>query len=500
MATTEIQNKIEQILDKVAIALIESNYYGSSEQVQLNQKTVRNGIVSLGRQNGERLLVYQKDVKANPKDLISQIPENAETTTLETIATNILDLDFLIIIDNTDNSITLITTPADSIYGGDNGGLNITNLLQGINEETGEVNPINLGQFITYDEKSENIDVSQANEFLDTNIYELIGDASTRQSRIDAFFTEFENLTQTPPIFTDDDADGLIDMATAYDTTNDITDATPFDETKSIVRLTDNEGDNNENQSLQTLRNRLNDYLEDVDDVPGPPDDLRPEYKNQSSGYLKFRQPNQGIIIRNIDDEYIEGLDPNNPTYLSTGFTITMWVRFLDKKSEGTLFNFGNPTRETNPFGFKLETLVNEEQRYLRLLVYDGDGIEGSNPYPGVGYWYDSHFGDFIPTDEQVSLPKIQTTTLGSLDTIDSRQYVSVPMNFSEWYFICATYNPNIDEQGSFYASGYQQDPDFWRNNRLGDGSYTYSSGLGSRSKVEIISRTDLLTARGYKA
>ena len=50
-------------------------------------------------------------------------------------------------------------------------------------------------------------------------------------------------------------------MATAYDTTNDITDATPFDETKSIVRLTDNEGDNNENQSLQTLRNRLNDYL-----------------------------------------------------------------------------------------------------------------------------------------------------------------------------------------------------------------------------------------------
>ena len=128
MATTEIQNKIEQILDKVAIALIQSNYYGSSEQVQLNQKTVRNGIVSLGRQNGERLLVYQKDVKANPKDLISQIPENAETTTLEIIATNILDLDFLIIIDNTDNSITLITTPADSIYGGNNGGLNITNL------------------------------------------------------------------------------------------------------------------------------------------------------------------------------------------------------------------------------------------------------------------------------------------------------------------------------------------------------------------------------------
>ena len=44
-----------------------------------------------------------------------------------------------------------------------------------------------------------------------------------------------------------------------------------------------------------------------------------------------------------------------------------MWVRFLDKKSEGTLFNFGNPTRETNPLGFKLDTLVGDKNRYLRL-------------------------------------------------------------------------------------------------------------------------------------
>ena len=30
-------------------------------------------------------------------------------------------------------------------------------------------------------------------------------------------------------------------------------------------------------------------------------------------------------------------------------------------------------------------------------------------------------------------------------------------------------------------------------------GQYTYNSGFGNRSKVEIISRTQLLTARGYK-
>ena len=53
-----------------------------------------------------------------------------------------------------------------------------------------------------------------------------------------------------------------------------------------------------------------------------------------------------------------EGLNPETKDYLTTGFTITMWVKFLDKVSEGTLFNFGNPTRDENPFGFKLETYV----------------------------------------------------------------------------------------------------------------------------------------------
>jgi len=42
------------------------------------------------------------------------------------------------------------------------------------------------------------------------------------------------------------------------------------------------------------------------------------------------------------------------------------------------------------------------------------------------------------------------------------------------------------------------RDPDYWRNN-VYDGDYVLNSGLGNKCKVEIISRTDLLRARGYK-
>ena len=87
-------------------------------------------------------------------------------------------------------------------------------------------------------------------------------------------------------------------------------------------------------------------------------EDDRPEYQNQSSGYLQFRNPNQGIIIRNTNQDFIEGLNPNNPTYLQTGFTITMWVRFLDKSSQGTLFNFGNPFRGGGGSGMDQMVLV----------------------------------------------------------------------------------------------------------------------------------------------
>ena len=104
------------------------------------------------------------------------------------------------------------------------------------------------------------------------------------------------------------------------------------------------------------------------------PEDKRPEYDAQSDGYLKIRSLNQGIIIRKqegdqvgIDDEYtissghpLFGKESVGPSYLVNGFTISMWVRFLDKTSTGTLFNYGNPVRNWEPHGFTLETFVME--------------------------------------------------------------------------------------------------------------------------------------------
>jgi len=49
-------------------------------------------------------------------------------------------------------------------------------------------------------------------------------------------------------------------------------------------------------------------------------------------------------------------------------------------------------------------------------------------------------------------------------------------------------------------------DKDFWRNHieiindgQVVEANYTYFSNQGSRCKVEIISRSDLLRARGFK-
>ena len=46
-----------------------------------------------------------------------------------------------------------------------------------------------------------------------------------------------------------------------------------------------------------------------------------------------------------------------------------MWVRFLTKTAEGTLFNFGNPIRSINPYGFKLETFTANIENYVEKKV-----------------------------------------------------------------------------------------------------------------------------------
>jgi len=45
----------------------------------------------------------------------------------------------------------------------------------------------------------------------------------------------------------------------------------------------------------------------------------------------------------------------------------------------------------------------------------------------------------------------------------------------------------------------FGNDPDFWLNHKNQSGDFVSNSGLGAKCKVEIISRSDLLRARGYK-
>ena len=120
-------------------------------------------------------------------------------------------------------------------------------------------------------------------------------------------------------------------------------------------------------------------------------------------------------------------------------------------------------------------------------------------------------------------------------------QYTDVPTDdLEEWFFVCATYNPNVNEIGSFggdfsgtpYGSfpnvhygnptefmadwpfvdqipGYNnnatnnnthlKDELFWLNHRNYNGDIVSNTTIGNRCKVEIISRSDLLRARGYR-
>ena len=542
---------VEGILDKIADAIITSPHTGiSPAKVKQNQKTIRNGIISIGRTNSETLSLFQKDLKANEEDLQTTSGGETLTSIVNTIS------EFGGTLETTQITITPLensspSNPVFSIYLDytDDFNFDITNILSEIstNDDGTQtiLNPLNVSQFINIEKQKTTINPQQANEFLDTNIYELLPDGSPRQDRIDNLFIELNELLPPLPNF-DADGDTLVDRedgvwvgSDEYYYNNSISAAqqppltdnytgTIIDENEGyITRLQSNASSfNSGGKTIQELRDKLNDYLLDVDQPLSEASDDRPEYENQSNGYLQFRNLNQGIIIRNTNQEFIEGLNPNTLDYLETGFTITMWVRFLDKVSEGTLFNFGNPLRGENPFGFKLETYVISKQdtiihdsfnnfdefvegndylknnlqlfnnvdteRFVRLVVNDFGTIR------------DSHVGN--PT-----MSKLLTDNIPLLDVTDDIAHYrklstqKIPQDFNEWYFICATFNPNIDEDNSYDLingdTDFNNSTDFWMNhiNPANPQNLEVNSGLGNKCKVEIISRTDLLRARGFK-
>ena len=556
-------NNLEDLLDLIAIALIQSPLVNTSD-VENNQKFIRDGQLQSGQGEGVLgvLALFQKDIKANQEDLNTFEGEGGEL--LQTLADSITDFNTLVV----------------SINDGGDYGVSIQISGGGLSSDTDVTQYLvqdgtfsNVSQFIPLQQSSSIVDVDKAEEFLDTNIFELLPASDTRQSRIIRFFQELNALLPPePPEF---DLDGVpgVDReegtnnwigATQYNKDNSIsyaqenTDGNIDEEDAFIHRLKDTANDINSSRTIEDIYNTILPYLTDILESQDGIDDTRPEYENQSSGYLQFRSPNQGIIIRNTNQEFIEGLDPNNLTYLNEdgtgGFTITMWVRFLDKASTGTLFNFGNPTRSQNPFGFKLETFVlnqddtieewqdggggpvytfrqymngevpnyTEEQnqrnleyfqtsplfkntnteRFVRLQVRESGSIAGNGTDPGLR---DSSLASVAYQGAKIidNPPDLNRSSDGhrySTDELRILNYTHIPEDFNEWYFICATYNPEVDEEGSTDASNdIKTNPLFWLNHIDKDNNFTSFSQFGNRCKVEIISRTDLLRARGFK-
>ena len=538
------EEKLEQLLDLIANKLILSSYVNTAD-VEDNQKFIRNGQLEKGAGVGV-LALFQKDIKANQEDLnqTTIINEGAEDEQvipkLQEIANRITDFDTLLISINSIESGISIELSV--------GGLAAPELITDLIIQDGG-NFSNTSQFIPLRQLSSVVDIEKAEEFLDTNIYELLPSSDTRQSRIIRLFQELNALLPpTPPEF-DLNEDGAVDREegtnnwsgdTQYQQDNSISyaqnnqDGNIDEEDAFLHRLKDTANDTNQNRTIENIYNTILPYLNDLLEDQFTLEDI-PKYKNQSSGYLQFRNLNQGVIIRNTNQQFIEGLNPNNPTYLNVdgtgGFTITTWVRFLDKTSQGTLFNFGNPTRAENPFGFKLETFVlnkddgnftqtgnydtfgeaaqyiidrddnypliyedSSAARFVRLVVNDikinGDQILRDSHVGGVGSKLNSIWVDENSTQSQ-DFRRLQTTF--------------IPEDFQEWYFICASFNPIVDEDNSFAKVGpngeaYDNDANFWLNHiNPDDGLYTINSDYGNRCKVEIISRADLLRARGFK-
>ena len=66
-----------------------------------------------------------------------------------------------------------------------------------------------------------------------------------------------------------------------------------------------------------------------------------------------------------------------------------------------------------------------------------------------------------------------------------------------------ASYNPGINDEIP-EQDEYKINSDYWNGNIKPESNpdniqYTHYSGYGTKCKVEIISRSDLLRARGYK-
>ena len=513
-----IQQTRERVSDLFYKLWFESNTL-SDDAILSMQTTIRDGIKQSGRTEDEPLVFYKKDRNTleNRKDLQG---DAFDDICRYIFINNIIDLEGKFSIIPVDLP-TEGTPPQEvtqyKIKFTDGTTSYEVNVARKVGDTFTDI--LNLSQ-LTKTKTGSKIDVEKAREVLDTNIFELLPNQPNRQEQINNFFGEFDNLIGPTPVFTDVDGDGAGEQPENYEVDEQSRISFKNEINASITRLDSQANEDNGDKTLESMRNKLNNYLGDVDNVIENLDDQRPEYENISSGFLKIRKPNQAIIIRGQSNNLLEfqKLNANGtPSYLSDGFTITMWVRFVDKQSSGTLFNFGNPN-EIDGSGFRLETYVTidgagNSHRILRLVVKDtlvrdnhygyrlSNGNPAMNRLTGIDLVDRTNYNPVFryPTRAHNIYPKIPTDDL------------------NEWYFICATFNPNVVEVNLSEDNPLRSDTSYWLNHKIyyntlektqedlpfisvgNRDEIVANSFEGAKCKVEIISRTDLLKARGYK-
>ncbi len=506
-----IQETREAVSDIFYKLWFESNTL-TDEQLLSLQTTIRDGIKQSGRTEDEPLVFYKKDRNTleNRKDIEGDIFEQLCQYIFDNSITELEGKFSIIQVELPAEGTPPQSTIQYKIKFIDGTNVYEINVAKKIGNEFTDI--LNLSQ-LTKTKTGSKIDPEKAKEVLDTNIFELLPPQPNRQEQINNFFTEFDNLIGPTPVFTDVDGDGVGEEPENFqdDEESRVSHENQID--AFITRLDEQANEDNNNKTLQSMRNKLNSYLGDIDNVNDVLNDLRPEYENISNGFLKIRKPNQAIIIRNQNNNFLEFQkedDDGNPSYLTDGFTITMWVRFVDKQSSGTLFNFGNPN-EIDGSGFRLETNVTQDNagknhRTIRLVVKDTLvrdnhwGYLDSNGNIGVSR---------IIGRDLVTRPGNNYNPVFRFPTRAHNIYPKIPTDdLNEWYFICATYDPIITEVSALRATHpLRFNKQYWLNHvegmlgeeEEGGGGITANSGYGAKCKVEIISKSDLLRARGYK-
>ena len=508
----DIKETRERVSDIFYKLWFESNTLSEQEILSM-QTTIRDGIKQTGRNEDEPLVFYKKDRNTleSRKDL--------QGDTFEQICQYIFDSN----IDNLEGLFSIEEVPGpivdnqSSKYFRINFSHGAVNYQIRVAEKVGDTftDVLNLSQ-LTKPKSASRINPEKAREVLDTNIFELLPNQTTRQDTINDFFSRFNELIGPKPAFQDVDGDGAGELPTNYEQDEQSRISYENQRNAYITRLNKQaESDtNNQGQTLESMRNTLNTYLGDADNVIDTLEDTRPEYENVSEGFLKIRKPNQAIILRAPNNDLLEFQKDNS--YLVDGFTITMWVRFVSKTSEGTLFNFGNPLVDGG-VGFRLDTKVNKYQgkdyRYIRLMLRDK-----------TNNFYDNHFGASTNLNRfgQRSYGGNANTVYGAYGFYDNNNNIIYdedtgrPVSYypniheafpqvatnrlDEWYFICATYNPNVMElEYNEQESWMRRNKQYWLNHVNQNQQIVSFSGQGAKCKVELISRSDLLNARGYK-